>query len=327
MRTIDIADSTSYDGGMLTSQIEGFLEIARQGNLSRAALSLSVTQPALSARLQGLEAELGSRLFTRARRGMQLTDAGRAFLPYAERAIVALDEGASLVAELGRGGTGELVLGAAPAVSTYVLPGLLLRFTQRHPRVRLSVRTGHSEEILGMALRREIDLGLVRELRHPDIEARALYDDELFLVAVEDHPLTTTSTIDVAALADTRLILFDRTSSYYELTNAFFRQAGVAPNGVMELDNIDAAKQMVEQGLGVALLPYTSVAAELATGRLRRLEIEGSEAIRRRIVAIRRQDHGPATGPTAAFLEILAGVREMLPGPPRERRVEQAPRA
>lgn len=299
---------------MLTAQVEGFVEIARQGNLSRAAESLHVTQPALTARLQALESELGTQLFVRGRRGMQLTDAGRAFLPYAQRAMLALDEGASLLAELGRGGIGELVLGAAPAISTYVLPGLLMRFTQRHPRIRLVVRTGHSEEILEMALRREIDLGLVRDLRHPDIESRPLYDDELVLVAHASHPFADVGRISMAEVASARLILFDRTSSYYDLTNAFFREAGVAPHGVMELDNIDAAKQMVGQGLGIALLPHTAVAAELEDGRLRAIAIEGAQPIRRRIVAIRRRDQGAVAGPTAAFLEILGGVGEILPG-------------
>jgi DNA-binding transcriptional LysR family regulator len=298
---------------MLIAQVEGFLETAKHGNVSRAAEALHVTQPALTARLQSLEAELGSPLFVRGRRGMQLTDAGRAFLPYAQRAMLALDEGASLITELGRGGTGELVLGAAPAVSTYVLPGLLVRFTDRHPRVRLVVRTGHSEEILEMALRREIDLGLVRELRHPDIESRPLYEDELVLVADAAHPFAARGTIAMDEVAGARLILFDRTSSYYDLTNAFFRQAGVAPSGVMELDNIDAAKQMVGQGLGIALLPHTAVAAELADRRLRAVRIEGAQPIRRRIVAIRRRDLGAVAGPTAAFLEILGGVGEILP--------------
>ena len=299
---------------MLIAQVEAFVETARQGNLSRAAEALHVTQPALTARLQALEAELGSALFVRSRRGMQLTDAGRAFLPYAGRALLALDEGAKLITELGRGGTGELVLGAAPAVSTYVLPALLLRFTQRHPRIRLVVRTGHSEEILEMALRREIDLGLVRELRHPDIERRPLYEDELVLVVHPTHPFAERGRIGLDEVAGARLILFDRTSSYYDLTNAFFREAGVAPNGVMELDNIDAAKQMVGQGLGIALLPHTAVAAELADGRLRAVTIDGAQPIRRRIVAIRRRDLGAVTGPTAAFLEILGGVGEILPG-------------
>jgi DNA-binding transcriptional LysR family regulator len=312
--SIDIVDVWCYPPGMLLSQVEGFLETARQRNLSRAATVLHVTQPALTARLQGLEAELGSALFVRGRRGMELTDAGRAFLPYAERAMTALDDGASLLAEFSRGATGELVLGAAPAVSTYVLPPLLLRFTEAFPTVRLSVRTGHSEEILELALRREIDLGIVRALRHPEIESRPLYEDELVLVVDAGHPFAERGVIAVDEIAAVRLILFDRTSSYYDLTNAFFREAGVAPSGVIELDNIDAAKQMVDQGLGIALLPHTAVATELADGRLRPVAIAGMEPIRRRIVAIRRRDLGPPSGPVAGFLDVLTGVGAILPG-------------
>ena len=110
--------------------------------------------------------------------------------------------------------------------------------------------------------------------------------------------------------------MFDRTSSYYDLTNAVFREAGVAPGGVMELDNIDAAKQMVGQGLGIALLPGTAVARELAAGDLHAIALDGLPKIRRRIVAIRRRDLGAMSGPVAAFLEVLAGVGEVLPGRP-----------
>jgi DNA-binding transcriptional LysR family regulator len=245
---------------------------------------------------------------------MELTEAGRAFLPYAERALGALQDGADLLVELARGTIGELVLGAAPAVSTYVLPALLARFARLHPRVRLVVRTGHSEEILELALRREIELGIVRELRHPLIESRPLYEDELVLVARADHPLAARGTIRREEIATSRLILFDRTSSYYDLTNAFFRESGVAMGGVMELDNIDAAKQMVGQGLGVALLPSTAVAGELADGRLRAIPIADAPSMRRRIAVIRRRDVGALSGSAAAFLEILGGIGELLPG-------------
>jgi DNA-binding transcriptional LysR family regulator len=304
---------------MLLAQVEGFVETARRRNLSRAAEVLHVTQPALTARLQALEAELGVTLFIRGRRGMSLTDAGRAFLPYAERALLALDDGAGHLADLGRGGTGELVLGAAPAISTYVLPSLLVRFTDRYPRVRLSVRTGHSEEILEMALRREIDLGLVRELRHPEIESRLIYEDQLLLVVNADHPFAGRASIGLDEIATVRLILFDRTSSYYDLTNAFFREAGVAPNGVIELDNIDAAKEMVGHGLGTALLPQIAVAAELADGRLRAVTIGDAAPIKRRVVAIRRRDLGAMTGPVAGFVDVLDAIDEILPNAPGRR--------
>jgi DNA-binding transcriptional LysR family regulator len=298
---------------MQLAQIEAFLEIAARGNISRAAEALAVTQPALTARMQALEAELATPLFVRGRRGMLLTEAGRAFKPYAERALDALRDGREFVAQVAQGRAGELVIGAAPAVSTYVLPGLLVRFTARYPNVRLVVRTGHSEDLLELALRGDIQVGLVRELNHPLIDSRHLYEDELVLVAEPDHPLARKGRVRIERLGDERLILFDRTSSYFDLTNALLRQAGVAPRGVMELDNIDAAKQMVEQGLGVALLPHTAVAAELSAGVLRAVRVDGAAPIRRRIVAIRRRDAPPIEGVLAGFYGVLEEIEDVLP--------------
>jgi DNA-binding transcriptional LysR family regulator len=291
---------------MQLAQVEGFLEVARRANLSRAAEALFITQPALSARLNALEAEIGTTLFRRGRRGMSLTVAGRAFLPYAERAVISLRDGASLVGRLPV--ADALVLGAAPAVSTYVLPGLLVRFEADRPGVRLVVRTGHSEEIVEMVVRGDVDVGLVRDLHHPGLETKALYDDELVLVVRPSHPLARHRRLSIDRVRDARLILFDRTSSYYDLTNALFRQAGGAPQGVLELDNIDAAKQMVLAGLGIALLPTTAIAEELASGALHRIELVGTRPIERRIVAIRRRDASLSSPAVSAFWALLDSI-------------------
>jgi DNA-binding transcriptional LysR family regulator len=299
---------------MQLAQVEGFLEVARRSNLSRAAEALFITQPALTARLRALEVEVGSPLFRRGRRGMALTDAGRAFLPYAERAVRALRDGASAIERLPA--AEELVLGAAPAISTYVLPELLVRFEAAHPDVRLSVRTGHSEQVLEMAVRGDVDVGLARELHHPDLETMWLYDDELVLVVEPRHPLARSHRVSLDRLRDARLILFDRTSSYYDLTNALFRPAGNLSRGVLELDHIDAAKQMVLAGLGVALLPTTAVVGELRDGSLRRLDLIGVPPIERRIVALRRLDAEHRTQAATAFWDLLV-ARQAAPTMPR----------
>jgi DNA-binding transcriptional LysR family regulator len=240
---------------------------------------------------------------------MRLTDAGKAFLPYAERTLAAVQEGRRAVLEVQRGGAGELAIGAAPAVSTYVLPALLKHFADEYPAARLSVRTGHSEEVLEMVLREEVSIGLTRELRHSEIESVPVYEDELVLVANRDHAFARRVLVDIGDVAGERLILFDRTSSYHELTSAIFRAAGVEPAGVMELDNIDAAKKVVQQGLGVAFLPATAVAGELDAGVLRAVAVAGAEPVRRQIVAIRRRDAGRATGLVAAFMRTLQSVQ------------------
>jgi DNA-binding transcriptional LysR family regulator len=302
---------------VLFSQIAAFVEVARRRSVSRAAEALFVTQPALTARLQGLERNLGARLFVRTPRGMKLTEAGESFLPYAVRALDSLTDGRMQVNALERGGAGRLAIGAAPAVSTYVLPGLLKRFAQSHPRVEVRVRTGHSEEMLELVLREQVDVGLVRALQHRDISSTPLYEDRLILVVDPEHPFAASGGIRLAEISGQQLILFDRTSSYHELTSALFRRAGISPNGVMELDNIDAAKKMVEQGFGVALLPHTSVADELAAGTLAEVAVQDAEPVRREIVAIRRRDAGPATGTVGAFLDTFGAARAELTEWPR----------
>lgn len=302
---------------MLLSQLTAFVEVARRRSVSRAAEALFVTQPALTARIQGLERDLGAELFIRTSRGMKLTEAGEAFLPYAVRALGSLTDGRMQVNALERGGAGRLAIGAAPAVSTYVLPTLLKRFALSHPRVSVSVRTGHSEEMLDLVLREQVDVGLVRALRHRDIVSTPLYEDRLILVVEPGHPFAQASPIRLEEIGAEQLILFDRTSSYHELTSALFRKAGIAPAGVMELDNIDAAKKMVEQGFGVALLPHTSVIDELDAGRLAEVAIRDGEPVRREIVAVRRRDSGPPAGPVAAFLDTFGAARSELTQWPR----------
>jgi DNA-binding transcriptional LysR family regulator len=295
---------------MLLSQLEAFVEIARVRTVSRAADRLFVTQPALTARLKKLEADLSTTLFVRTPRGMKLTEAGDAFLPHAVKALESIADGRRVVNAFERGGAGRLALGAAPAVSTYVLPRILKRFAVSYPRVGVSVRTGHSEEVLDLVLREQVDIGLVRELRHPDIVSTPLYEDRLILVVEPGHRFATRARVRLEEIANDQLILFDRMSSYSELTNAVFRGAGVSPEGVMELDNIDAAKKMVQEGFGVALIPLTAVADELEAGVLRRIEIEDAEPLSRQIVAVRRRDRGAPLGAAESF---LATLRELQP--------------
>ena len=295
---------------MLLHQVQAFVEVARTGSVSRAADRLFLTQPALTARIQRLEADLQARLFHRTPRGMRLTEAGEAFLPYAVRALENLADGRQLVNAFERGGAGRRTLGAAPALSTYVLPAILRRFRVSHPRVHVAVRTGHSEEVLELVRREQVDLGLVRALRHPEIVSTPLYEDRLVLVCEPGHRFAARGRIRLEEMGEEQLVQFDRTSSYTELTNALFRDAGVRPQGTMELDNIDSAKKMVQEGFGVALLPQTAVAHELEAGLLRVVEISDARPPKPRLVAIRRRDRGAPAGTVAAF---LAAVEEMRP--------------
>ena len=294
---------------MHIEQLESFLEVARRGNVSKTAQALFVNQPTLTARLHALERELGAKLFIRSRRGMRLTDAGRAFMPYAERALRELRAGKDAIDGSKAPQSGRLVLAAAPAVSTYQLPDLLQRFVAAYPKVEIAVRTGHSDDILAMVLREEVDLGFMRAIAHRDVQAWPFRQEQLVLVVAPRHPFAKRRSVKTEALGAEQLILFDRTSSYYELTQALFISAGVQPRSIMELDNIEAAKRMVERRLGVALLPRSAVEGDLASRKLRLVRIADAPQVTQSIVIVRRRDLGAPTGLLAAFLALARKER------------------
>ncbi|HET9410853.1 MAG TPA: LysR family transcriptional regulator [Candidatus Dormibacteraeota bacterium] len=291
--------------GFQLLQVEGFLEVARRGSVSRAAEALFITQPTLTARLHGLERELGARLFLRTPRGMRLTEAGRAWVPFAERAMRALLEGRDALEQVMTASAGHLIIAAAPAVSTYVLPELLERFVATHPRVEVSVRTGHSEDIVALVLRDEVQVGLGRAIQNPELELRPFHKEELVLVCSPDHAFARRRAVTMVEVTNEKLIMFDRTSSYYEITQSAFATAGARLKRYMELDSIEAAKKMVERGLGVALLPATAVVREVEARDLSRVRVRDAPPMYNSIAAFRRRDAGRPEGVVAAFLALL----------------------
>lgn len=305
---ISTVDMSQPDPAIIPRNVEAFVELAGAGQATRAADALFISQPALTARIQSLERALGTTLFDRTRRGMVLTEAGHAFLPYAERSLAALRDGSELVAELVAGGAGALAVGAVPSVSAYVLPEVVARFSSAHPGIRLRIRTAHTPEIVEAVSRGEIHLGIVREVDDPRVRSEPLYEDRLVLVVHPEHPFAGRTEVDAPSLATVRLMLFDRTSSYFELTTHLVRQAGVSPHDVVELDSIETAKRMVLRNLGVALLPEVAVSRELADGALVRVAAPGIGEVRRRIAiveAVSGQSRNPAT---IGFRDALEGL-------------------
>ncbi len=294
---------------MLFRQLECFLAVARLGNVSRAAEEMFLTQPTLTARLKGLEEEVGDQLFVRTSRGVRLTEAGREFLPYAERVVGSFAEGKRHLRDVREASGGRLALGASPGVGTYALPGLLERFSGAYPGVALSVRTGHTEEVLDMVLKEEAQVGLTQAMDHPEVETLPLYEDELVLVVDPQHRFTEGGSAELSEVGREHVILFNHDSSYYEETQALFRNAGIRELKTIELDNIEAAKRMVEHRLGVAFLPRTAIVRSVAAGNLCLVDIEDSPELHRSIVALKRRDV-PATKNVEAFLELAARMGE-----------------
>ncbi|TAK35673.1 MAG: LysR family transcriptional regulator [Chloroflexota bacterium] len=297
---------------MQFGQVEAFVEVARKGSISRAAESLCLTQPTVTERLHSLEVELGDKLFNRVKYGVTLTDAGKLLLPYAERTLRTLADAKAALENLRDGTQGNLVLGSAPFISMYLLPTLLDRYMSKHPNVHVAVRTGHSEEVLQMVLHEEVQIGLVRNMRHPDIEAMTLHNDELILVARPSHPFCNRPHLTIEEVASEGVVLFDDTNNYYQLVNGVFLSVGLVLKARFEMDNVESAKKMVEQGLGISLLPRIAVQKEIALGTLKELPIIDGPTLQRELVAICHKTSGLG-GIARAFLDTVKEMSSATP--------------
>jgi DNA-binding transcriptional LysR family regulator len=303
-------------GGVVVSvdlgQIEAFVQVAQLKSFSRAAQALQLTQPSVTARIQSLERELGEELFERGGRGVRLTEAGEAFLPYAIRILQLMKEGRDAVEEARHFQLGHLHLGSALTISTYVLPKILHRFRQQYPGINVSVRTGRSDQVLQMVLDDEVQAGLVRAIYHADVETIPLYEDELVLVVPKDHPFAQRQHVTLEEVTKEPFILFDRGSSYFGLINNYFRQMGKVPRVAMELDSLEATKRMVEEGLGIAMVPKVTIERELMVRALVEVHIVDAPPISRTIALIHRRNRRRSR-PVQAFMELLREIYRLEP--------------
>ena len=162
-------------------QIRAFLAVVRLGSISRASLELYRTQPAISLKIQSLEAELGHRLLERRRRGVTLTPAGEILRRRAESILGELETLRTELADLSARRVGRVSLGASDTVCLYLLPRVLRQFIQKYPGIELRLFTQISRRVLDLISSDEIDVGIVTlPVAAEGIEARKIYQDRLF---------------------------------------------------------------------------------------------------------------------------------------------------
>jgi len=276
---------------MLLAQVESFLEVVRTGSLTRAADALFVTQPTLTERLKSLEAELGKPLFARTRRyGLQLTAAGEAFLPHAERLVASAGAAIEAVAQADHLTPASLTIGVASVVGTSVLAQGLARIRSNERTSAIEVRTGKTSDVVKMVLRKDVDFGFSRPVRNAQIELSPIYTEELVAVIAPDHPLTRASSPHVREIAAEPLIVVAETVTYGYLSRAITRGGGTPPRVPIQVDNTEMARVLVESRLGIAFLPLGSVADDLSAKRLARLRLQDVPPIHARITGLRRFD-------------------------------------
>jgi len=260
-------------------QLRAFVAIAESGTFTAGAVRVHVTQAAVSMQIRQLEGEVGAKLFIRAPRNVILTEAGEKLLERARHMLLEHDAALEEIAELAGAKRGRLRIGSASAgVTADILPRLLKEVRKRYPNADISVTSGTSDSLVQQILAAEVDIAFVSlPVEARGIHTEQLNEDQLVAIASPRHVQAKQRTVSPYALAGEKLILGERGGNTRRLLDEFFAQAGVKPNVAMELSRQTAIKRMVEEDMGVGVVPLQAVRDEVEKGRLVRWWIEGAQ--------------------------------------------------
>ncbi len=250
------------------NQLEVLVAVAREQSFSRAAQALHRTQPAVSQAIRRLELELGEALFDRSSKDGTLTAAGRVLYDVAQQILNLRLRAHSAIKELQDLHTGKLTLSANEYTVMYLLPVMPV-FRARHPHIKVEVRRSLASRIPSEILGRDIEIGVVSyKPADSAIASVPVMMDELALIVSPDHPLAKKEVVSVRELGAESFIAHNVASPYRERVVRTFEKQKTPLNISMEMPTLESIKRLVEQGMGVALVPRLTAQSEIARKQL-----------------------------------------------------------
>ncbi len=256
--------------------------IAAEGSFKRAADSLYVSQPAISLQVQNLERQLGVPLFDRGGRRAKLTEAGHLLLSYGEKILSLCQETCRAIDDLQNLQGGTLIVGASQTTGTYLLPRMIGLFRQKYPDVSVQLHVHSTRRTAWSVANGQIDLAIIggeipTELQS-SLTIQPYIEDEFALILPASHPLAKLHTIQKEDLYKLQFIALDSQSTIRKVIDQVLMRHEIDPRRLkteMELNSIEAIKNTVQAGLGVAFVSTSAIEKELQTGVLHQVVIEG----------------------------------------------------
>ena len=300
-------------------QLEIFRALAEELHFTKAAARVHCVQSNVTTQIRALESELGTRLFDRLAKRVVLTDAGRRFLPYAERVLSTVEEGRAAVGENATP-CGPLRIGTPESVLTYRLPRIFGRFRKLYPKVELSFRPYVDVGLVPLLESGELDLAVWMEdaIRHDRLKAIRLRNEKLVFIAAPKHPLAAKKRVIPHDLSGQTLLLTEVGCSYRTQLDQLLSVMSIRPESITEFSSVEAIKECVSLGMGLSLLPEVVVARELARQQLACLAWAGAEmGIATHVVWHKDKWISPAV---RAFTSLLEQMLREPPGASRRGR-------
>jgi len=293
------------------NQLRVFRAILESSSITEAARSLRISQPAASKQLAELEASLGVTLVERRAKGLRLTSAGEVLSRHAWRLFQEEEAAERALSALLGLELGQLAVGASTTIGNYIVPGLFGELHRSHPRIQLELEIGNTAYIREQLIEGRLDLvlteGLVAaddpELDAPQVEVFS--DDEMLLIIAPSHPFArgAAGPIDPRELTALPFLVRERGSGTRDVVEDALAKHGITLTPTMSLGSTEAVKNAVAAGLGAAFVSHLTVEHELASGRLRALELRGFSI--RRALSLLTLEGKPPSPAAQEFLRLL----------------------
>ncbi|MEO2213114.1 LysR family transcriptional regulator [Paenibacillus amylolyticus] len=250
-------------------QLKTFWTLASTCSFSQTAELLSYVPSTITMQIKSLEEELGVKLLDRLGKKVVLTDAGQQFLPYATKILNDVEEAKCISSQHGEL-AGTVVIGADEVLCAYLLPALFKRFRADYPRVRLLFRPLSGQELKSSLREGHADVVFVLDepMNSKDLHSEFLKDETFQMVVSPDHMLASRSALVIDDFHKQHFLLTEKNCSYRTYFDQSITKKGADALTELEFHSVEAIKQCVVAGLGIALLPEMALKKELSDGEV-----------------------------------------------------------
>lgn len=286
--------------------LRAFLSVVELESFHRAAEALNLSQPALSRRIQKLEATIGAPLLERTTRHVSATAVGSELIPLVQRMLEEFDGSLFAVQDIGAQRSGLVTIACLPTAAFYFLPTVIKQFNAEYPHIRFRILDLPATDGLLAVARGEVEFGInIMGAADPDLIFDRLIEDPFVLAARKDHPLASKSKLGWEDLTPYPLITVHRSSGNRTLLDAALAKSNLKLRWFYEVTHLSTSLGLVEAGLGISVLPKLATPQEehpfLVTRPIRNPEIS-------RTIGVVRRRGGTLSPAAERFLNMLIGT-------------------
>ncbi len=284
-----------------------FCAVVETQSFSQASRMMNLSQPAVSLQMRALEEIYETVLFDRSEKHLKLTSAGELLYKHAKEILGLYSRAEKEISALTGRVKGLLAIGASTTVGNYLLPGAIVGFRQKYPRVDLRLLVGNTKAVVKMLNSGDVHVGIVEgDVSRENMVVERLMADELKVIFAPDHPWAKKKSLSVADLIKEPFVIREQGSGTRQMIEKYLQKQKISLSDLiisLELGNTEAIKTAIEQGMGVSIVSGWAVKKEMAQGTIKAATFKDIQFLREFSILYPKRKTPHSTG--VQFLDFL----------------------